>query len=82
VEAVNFYGSGGTLKEETESGSELETTNFIRSWKRKQKIPRVRKRKQTRKHDTSRGARSKSKKYSTASTSLVKSVKSHSAVLA
>jgi len=50
---------------------QAEATNFIWSHKRKQKIPRVRKRKQNRKHGTLRGAESGSKKYSTASTSLL-----------
>jgi len=70
--AVNI---GKILKEEEtfwqnklESEANSEASNLIRSWKRKQKIPIEWKRKQTRKHDTSRGAGSGSKKYSTAST--------------
>jgi len=51
-----------------------EAINFSRSRKRKQKIPRERKRKRTRKHDTARGAGSGSKKYSTASTSLLQTL--------
>jgi len=40
-------GSGKILKEAVwQNKLEAETTNFIRSWKRKQKISRVRKRKQ------------------------------------
>ena len=46
-----------------------ETTNSI--WKRKHKIPKVRKRKQTRKHKTSRGAGNGSINSLTASTSLI-----------
>ena len=49
----------------------LEATNSIRSWKRKQKIPKVRKRERTRKHKSSRGAGSVSIKKLTASTSLI-----------
>ena len=45
---------------------------LIRSWKRNKKIPKVRKRKRTRKHKTSRGAESGSIKNLTASTSLVR----------
>jgi len=53
-----------------EAEANSEATNFIRSRKRNQKILRLKKRKQTRKHDTSRGAESGSKKYSIASISL------------
>jgi len=60
-------GSGKILKEafwqyKLEAEANSEATNFIRSWKRKQKISRVRKRQRTRKHDISRGAGSGSKK--------------------
>ena len=48
-----------------------EAINSIRSWKRKQKTPKVRKRKRTQKHKTSRGAGSESIKNLTASASLV-----------
>jgi len=67
--------SGKILKEaevfwqnKLEAEVNSEATNFIRS--RKQKISRVRKWKRIQKHDTSRGAGSGSKKYSTASTFL------------
>jgi len=65
-------GSGKILKEAEafwQNKLEAEVTNSLR--KRKQKIPRVKKWKQTRKHETSREAGNGSKKYSTASTSLV-----------
>jgi len=54
---------------EAEANSEV--TNFIRSRKQKQKIPRVRKQKRIRKNDTLRRAGSGGIKYSTASTSLI-----------
>ena len=57
---------------ENGSGSDSEAINSIRSWKQKQKIPKMRKRKQTRKQKTLRGAGSGSIKNLTASTSLVK----------
>jgi len=68
-EAINFISD--QLYPELEAEANSKATNFIRSWKRKQKIPRVKKRKRTRKHNTSRGVGSGSKKYSTASTSLL-----------
>jgi len=37
VEAVKFCGSGSTLKKELETETNSEATNFIRSWKQKQK---------------------------------------------
>ena len=57
-----------------EAEANLETTNSIQSWKRKQKIPKVRKRKRTWKHKTSRGAESGSIKNLTASTSLFETI--------
>jgi len=69
-------GSDKILKEafwqnQLEAEANSEATNFIQSWKRKQKIPRVKKRKRTQKHDTLREAESSSQKYSTASTPVV-----------
>ena len=70
---------------ETGSGSELgsdyfypelekEAINSIRSWKWKQKIPKVRKQKRTQKHKTLKGAGSGSIKNLIASTSLVRGI--------
>ena len=68
---LNFCGSGSTLMKRSKAEANSEATNSIRSWMRKQKIPKVRMRKRTRKHKTSRGAGSESIKNLTASTSLV-----------